>query len=141
MEEFLEWFRTTWQTAEQALHEGNAAPRFRTWSAREPVTLFGAWRSAVGSEAVREAFAAIAESFSGTVSAEIDLVAVEVSGELAYTAHREITSTTVDGVDRSYVLRVTQVYRRESREWKVVHRHGDEEAEPGAMKIDPGSAT
>jgi ketosteroid isomerase-like protein len=26
------------------------------------------------------------------------------------------------------VLRVTQVYRREAGDWKVVHRHGDEES-------------
>jgi ketosteroid isomerase-like protein len=26
---------------------------------------------------------------------------------------------------RDYTLRVTQVYRREEGEWKVVHRHAD----------------
>jgi ketosteroid isomerase-like protein len=31
----------------------------------------------------------------------------------------------MDGEPRSYVLRATQVYRREDGEWKVVHRHGD----------------
>ena len=46
---------------------------------------------------------------------------------LAYTVQREITSATVNGQPREYVLRVTQVYRREGGEWKVVHRHGDEE--------------
>ena len=64
--------------------------------------------------------------FTGLGSSDIDLVAAEVSGDLAYTVHREITSTTVDAVPSDYVLRVTQVYRREDGgEWKVVHRHGD----------------
>ena len=42
-EEFLSWFETTWRAAEVALHNGDAGPRFATWSDRQPVTLFGAW--------------------------------------------------------------------------------------------------
>ena len=52
-------------------------------------------------------------------------VAFDVIGELAYTAGLEHSSVSVDGEPRSYVLRATQVYRREDGEWKVVHRHGD----------------
>lgn len=126
-EAFLEWFNTRWQAAEVALHGGNAAPRFETWSDREPVTLFGAWMNADNAVAVREVFVKLAEAFSQATSSEIELVAAGVSGDLAYTAHREITSTIVDGELRSYTLRVTQAYRREGGEWKVVHRHADEE--------------
>ena len=33
----------------------------------------------------------------------------------------------IDGVPvEPYTLRVTQVYRREHGEWKVVHRHADQ---------------
>jgi ketosteroid isomerase-like protein len=33
----------------------------------------------------------------------------------------------LDGVPVDpYTLRVTQVYRRENGEWKVIHRHGDQ---------------
>ena len=124
---FLSWFNSEWREAEVALHDGDPAPRFRTWSDREPVTLFGAWLSASGSSAVREVFSRLGDTFSQATSSAIDLVAAEVSGDLAYTAHREITSATVNGEPRQYVLRVTQVYRREDAEWKVVHRHGDEE--------------
>jgi ketosteroid isomerase-like protein len=31
----------------------------------------------------------------------------------------------VNGLPRSYTLRVTQVYRREDGDWKVAHRHAD----------------
>jgi ketosteroid isomerase-like protein len=129
-EEFLEWFNTRWQAAEVALHGGNAAPRFETWSDREPVTLFGAWMNADNAIAVREVFVKLAEAFSQADSSEIELVAAGVSGDLAYTAHREITSTIVDGEHRSCTLRVTQAYRREGGQWKVVHRHADEERPP-----------
>ena len=126
-EDFLAWFNTDWREAEDALHNGDAAPRFKTWSEREPVTLFGAWLDATHPAGVREVFLKLAESFSEATSSDIELVAADVSGGLAYTAHREITSTSVNGQPRDYVLRVTQVYRREDGAWKVVHRHGDEE--------------
>lgn len=124
---FLNWFNTDWRDAEVALHNGNAAPRFQTWSDREPVTLFGAWLNANGPAEVREVFSRLASAFSQATSSAVELVAAGVSGDLAYTAHREITSTVVNGEPRDYVLRVTQVYRREDGDWKVVHRHGDEE--------------
>ncbi|HKT58198.1 MAG TPA: nuclear transport factor 2 family protein [Microbacterium sp.] len=126
-EDFLEWFDTTWRAAEDALHDGDAGPRFETWSDRAPVTLFGAWLTATDPDAVHEAFRKLGAGFSDAASAEIELIAADVSGDLAYTVQREITSATVNGQPRSYALRVTQVYRREGGRWKVVHRHGDEE--------------
>jgi ketosteroid isomerase-like protein len=126
--EFLEWFRTTWKDAEDALHDGDAAPRFETWSDREPVTLFGAWHSARTPGETHAVFRRIAGSFSHAQECEIDLLAHGVSGDLAYTVARELTSTSVRGEPRQYVLRVTQVYRREGGTWKVVHRHADDEA-------------
>ena len=131
-EEFLEWFGTSWRRAENALHNGDPEPRFRTWSEREPVTLFGAWLNATDPAGAREVFIKLAHAFSQVHSSEIDLVAADVSGDLAYTVHREITSATVNGERREYILRVTQVYRREEGEWKVVHRHGDDEPDAEA---------
>ncbi len=127
---FLEWFETTWHDAEMALHQGDAGPRDEiTWSKQEPVTLFGAWRNATNGGEAREVFRTLAASFSGVVQGDISLVAYGVSGDLAYTAHREHTTTSVEGEPRDYTLRVTQVYRREDGIWKVIHRHGDHEAE------------
>ena len=48
-----------------------------------------------------------------------------VAGDMAYTAGYEHTSASVDGRQRTYPLRVTQVYRREDGEWRVAHRHAD----------------
>lgn len=128
-DDFLQWFETVWRPAEVALHGGDAEPRFQTWSERAPVTLFGAWRNAFDSDGVRAVFRALADSFSEAARSDIELIAADVSGDLAYTVHREITGATVDGEQRDYVLRVTQVYRREGGTWKVVHRHGDTDLE------------
>jgi uncharacterized protein (DUF302 family) len=140
-EDFLEWFGTRWRAAEDALHEGDAGPRFETWSERAPVTLFGAWLTALDPASVRDAFQKLADGFSGARSAEIEMIAADVSGDLAYTVHREITSTVVDGTPRSYVLRVTQAYRREDGQWKVVHRHGDEDRQGGPSGMTVTDAT
>jgi ketosteroid isomerase-like protein len=126
--EFLEWFHTTWKDAEVALHDGDEKPRFETWSDREPVTLFGAGWNARNAEEAQAVFRHLATLFSDIDDCEIDLVAHDVSGDFAYTVHREHTKTSLRGEQRDYTLRVTQVYRREDGVWKVVHRHGDNEA-------------
>jgi ketosteroid isomerase-like protein len=126
-DDFMHWFETTWHDAELALHNGDAGPRNETWSTREPVTLFGAWLNATNADEARAVFRRLEEAFSDAVEGRIELVAHGVSGDLAYTVHREHTTTTVDGERRTYVLRVTQVYRREDGTWKVVHRHADNE--------------
>ncbi len=132
-EEFLDWFRTTWKDAEDALHDGDAAPRFETWSDREPVTLFGAWLVARNAGEAHAAFRQLASTFSHAQECTVDLIAHGVSGDLAYTVARELSSTSIRGEPREYVLRVTQVYRRENGAWRVVHRHADaEEPEPAA---------
>lgn len=128
-DDFLHWFETVWRSAENALHNGDAAPRFETWSERDSVTLFGAWLSAVGPVSVRDVFRKLEHTFSDATSSEIELIAADVSGDMAYTAHRELTSTSVNGEPRDYVLRVTQVYRYEDDKWQVVHRHADPEPE------------
>jgi ketosteroid isomerase-like protein len=50
---------------------------------------------------------------------------------MAFTVGLEHTSTSVDGDPRSYTLRATQVYRRESGQWKVAHRHADTDPAAG----------
>lgn len=123
--DFLEWFRTTWTDAEMALHDGRPGARDGTWSDREPVTLFGAWMNATNADEARAVFRRLEASFSDARQEEVSLVAHGVSGDLAYTVHREHTTTSVEGEPRDYVLRVTQVYRHEAGTWRVVHRHAD----------------
>jgi ketosteroid isomerase-like protein len=124
-DEFLAWFTTTLHRAELALHNGDAAPRRALWSRSEPVSVLGAWRSAHGQDEIDELFSSLATSFSACTSFELELLACDVIGDMAYTAGFEHTSASVDGRPRRYTLRVTQVYRREGGEWKVAHRHGD----------------
>jgi ketosteroid isomerase-like protein len=124
-DDFLAWVTTSLYEAELALHNGDAAPRRALWSRTEPVSVLGAWRNARGQRELDELFTALGTSFSDCTAYAFELQAYDVVGDMAYTAGLEHTSASVDGQPRSYSLRATQVYRRESGEWKVVHRHAD----------------
>jgi ketosteroid isomerase-like protein len=124
-DEFLAWVKTALYEAELALHNGDAAPRRALWSRREPVSVLGAARNAYGQQEIDDLFTVLGNSFSDCTSYAFELQAFDVAGDMAYTAGLEHTSVSMDGQPRSYTLRVTQVYRRESGEWRVAHRHGD----------------
>jgi ketosteroid isomerase-like protein len=109
-----------------ALHNGDPAPRTRIWSHNAPVTLFGAASSASGWPAIERIFEWLAARFSGCTSFDYEILAADVSGDLAYIVGVEHTTASVGtAVPESYSLRVTTIFRREEGHWKVVHRHGD----------------
>lgn len=124
-DDFLLWVKTTLYEAELALHNGDPAPRRAIWSQSEPVSILGAWRNCFGQSDLEELFSYLAASFSDCDSYAFELQAYDVVGDMAYTVGLEHTAASVDGTPRTYTLRATQVYRRESGEWKVAHRHAD----------------
>ena len=126
VEEFLAGTMPRFIDAELALHNGDVEPWLAIWSKHDPVTVFGAWVSKAGWADLNPLFHALAKRFSDCESGDVDLVAAGASGELAYTVAYERTSASVNGVAKTYTLRVTQIYRREGGEWKLAHRHGDE---------------
>ena len=124
-EDFIAWTQSRLRDAETALHNSDTEPRLALWPSREPVSVLGAWRSAIGQEEVRDLFRTLAETFSDCTAHVYEIVSAEVIGDMAFTAGHERTQASVNGERRRYVLRVTQIYRREDGEWKVAHRHGD----------------
>lgn len=124
-DDFLDWVESRLKPAEDAMHNGDVAPRRAIWSRRDPVTVLGAWKSASGPKEIDELFAQLATTFSNFKSCSLEIIAADVLGDMAYTAAYEHTQTSVDGEPRDYTLRATQIYRREDGEWKVVHRHAD----------------
>ena len=128
VDEFLADMLPRMEAAERALHNGDHRPRLETWSRNPPVTLFGALGVVKsGPEEVSEAHRWVASMFSNSSGWNFELLAAGASGDLAYTVGYERHTTAVAGGPvEAHTLRVTQAYRREDGEWKVVHRHGDE---------------
>jgi ketosteroid isomerase-like protein len=124
--------------AETALHNGNPAPRMAMWSRHEPLTLLGAAISGRGWAEIEPIFEQLGASFADCTAYEIEVLAAEASGDLAYLVALEHTTASVNGAPPApYSLRVTTVFRREEGAWKVVHRHGDpltSEASQEAMR-------
>jgi ketosteroid isomerase-like protein len=132
-DDFLAWVNSSLRDAEIAVHDGDAGPRREIWSRREPVTVLGAAKSATGRAEVDELFSWMEKSMSGCASYRLEVVAAEVSGNVAYTVGYEHTQAVINGESRTYTLRATQIYRREDGEWKVVHRHGSPVPEAEAI--------
>src|SRR5688572_23813208 len=73
-DDFMAWVGSRLKEAEVALHNGDAAPRLAIWSSKEPVSVLGAWRSAVGSEEVRNIFRQLENTFSDCTSYSHEVV-------------------------------------------------------------------
>src|SRR5688572_7658000 len=112
--------------AETTLHKGDPAQRIAMWSRSDPLTLFGAAISGVGWAEIGPVFERLGSSFANCTSYEIDVVAAEARGDIAYIVAFEQTTASIDGKPpMAYSLRATTIFRREAEEWRVVHRHGD----------------
>jgi ketosteroid isomerase-like protein len=127
LQEFLDAVVPRQRAADEALHNGDVAPRKELWSRNDPVTLLGAFGvAATGWDEVGKTFDWVASKFSNCKEFRFDVIAAGVSGDLAYTVGYEHSLVSRDGGPVTpNRLRVTHVYRREDDEWKIVHRHGD----------------
>jgi ketosteroid isomerase-like protein len=124
-EQFLNEVLPQQRAAEQAIHNGHVEPRLALWSRNDPVTLYGAKLSGSGWAELEPAFREVASWFSDAVDYRFEVIAAGASADLAYTVGYEHNQVRADGQPRTYTLRVTHVYRRENRQWRVVHRHAD----------------
>lgn len=132
--EFVDWVGTVLRDAEIALHNGDADARRAIWSTKDPVTLFGAWKTLITAADAESGFGMLEQGFSDCTSYDYELVSADAVGDLAYTIGYEHTTASWQGEPRTYTLRVTQLYRKEDDDWKVFHRHADE------LSSGPGSS-
>jgi ketosteroid isomerase-like protein len=78
----------------------------------------------LGWEAVAESFAQVAKLASGGKVALTDQL-IQVVGEMAYEMGVEDGDVTLGGHPVAIDHRVTNVYRREDGDWRMVHHHVD----------------
>jgi ketosteroid isomerase-like protein len=136
VDEFLASMLPHMMEVDTALHKGDPGPRSTLWSHRDPVTLLGAAVTTSGWEKVSAAFEWLASRFSNFESANYEVIAAGLSGDLAYLVCLEHTTGSFGGsAVAPYSLRVTTIFRREDNEWKIVHRHADS-YNPSTSDID-----
>jgi ketosteroid isomerase-like protein len=134
-EEFLAAMLPRLVESDTALHNGNAALRKAMWSTTEPVTLFGAAMMTTGWPEIEATFDWLGARFSDCTSFDIEVVAADSSGDLAYLVAFEHTTASIGGDPPApYALRVTTIFRREAGAWKVVHRHADPLPDSASVK-------
>jgi ketosteroid isomerase-like protein len=123
---FLREIMPRLREAETALHNGDVGPRMAMWSRKDPLTVLGAAISGTGWAEIKPIFERVGSSFANCTSYDIEVVAAEARGDLAYIVGFEHTTASINGAPpRAYTLRVTTIFRREDGTWKVVHRHAD----------------
>lgn len=113
--------------AEQALINGDPGARLALTSSHDPVTVFGAKVPVrQGWSEVSEVLRWLASRWSDATDYRFEVVAADISGDLAYIVGFEHVANSVVGVPvEPYTLRVTHIFRREDGEWKIAHRHAD----------------
>ena len=105
---------------------GDPGPIMEVWSHGSDVTaMHPLGGRETGWEEVRASWEQVAQAFSdGQVSIE-DLVVVPLSDDVAYTLGTEQGQASLEDERVSIDWRVTNIYRREEGEWKMVHHHTD----------------
>jgi ketosteroid isomerase-like protein len=115
--------------ANHNLLQGNAADLKQLYSHQEDVTVFGGFGGKEhGWKEVGPRLDWAASQFAGG-SYEREILSAVEGGDLAYIVSIETNRVRETGkaAEDLLVLRVTQIFRREGGEWRLVHRHADQQ--------------
>lgn len=134
-------FLRRWEDAQSRFLNGDPTLWKQNSSQEEDATIFGAfgghekgWKE-VGP---RYDWAASQYKQSGARK-QVEYLNIDVSGDLAFTVSIERDAVQIGNQTKpeARALRVTQVFRRESGAWKLLHRHADPLMEKRAPSAAP----
>ena len=121
-----------WQASEQfyeALNrmiDGDPQPMMEVWSHGSDVAnMHPTGGRQIGWEEVRASWEQAAQAFSKGLVSIVSLVVVPLSDDVAYTLGTEHGQATLGDKTVGIDWRVTNIYRREEGEWKMVLHHTD----------------
>ena len=114
------------EAAQGELVNGRAGPFKSLWAHGDDVTLSGGLGGAIakGWREVNARLDWVATQY-GEASRTHQEVSRYVGQDVAYVVLRETIRFKRDGKPTVQELRVTQIFRRESGRWRIVHRHAD----------------
>ena len=122
------------EAAARAYVSGDPAPLGEIVARVSPATFFGPRGGYLqGTRQVWASYERDAAAFGPNSENRLEIVDQGASGDLAYWVGFQRTTAQVSGKPTEFNLRVTEVFRREDGEWKLVHRHADPLATPSGQ--------
>jgi ketosteroid isomerase-like protein len=128
----FEQFMRQREEAARAYVRGDAAPLGQLAAQTGEATFFGPMGGTVqGAGAVSSRYESDAQSFAPGSDSHFEILHMAASNGLAYWVGFQKASAHMRGRAEPipFNLRVTELFRRENGEWKLVHRHADTLAE------------
>jgi ketosteroid isomerase-like protein len=124
----FEQFMKRRQDAAQSYVEGDAAPLGRLTARLSPATFFGpngGYRQ--GADEVLSKYEEDAKLFEPGGDSSFEILVMAASDGMAYWVGFQSATARMHGHPKPIPmkLRVTEVFRREGDQWKLVHRHAD----------------
>lgn len=116
------------EAAEREYAAGDVGPLRRVATTHPPATLFGpGGETRLGPDRVIDAYAQVATSAGPDGETHFEVMQSAASDGLAYWVGLQHSTMRVadSNTPRHVVLRVTELFRREKGEWKLIHRHAD----------------
>ena len=113
---------------------GDAGPLGLLVARSSPATFFGPQGGyCQGADAVGARYAADAAIFEPGGESRFEILQMAASQDVAYWVGFQRATVHMRGTTEAipFNLRVTEVFRREGAEWKLVHRHADRLTSPG----------
>jgi ketosteroid isomerase-like protein len=117
--------------AASAYVAGDASPLTRVLAVDAPATFFPPRGGVVqGATEVGARYVHDAHNFHSQGSSRLEVLQVGASGDIAYWVGLQHAIVQVGDMTQPAPmdLRVTEIFRRENGEWKLVHRHADPHA-------------
>ena len=125
MEDFRE-FIVRREKAAQAYCRGDASKVEMLATGRDPATFFAPdGRILRGAEVVRQDYSRGAGQFGPGGDSSLEVFHFETDGGLAYWTGLQHATLEIQGKKIPMKLRITEVFRREGEDWKLLHRHAD----------------
>lgn len=116
------------ENASRAFVNGDAKPLDKVATHTSPATIFGPKGDYVeGADEVNAANERGAKFFKSGSESNFEILQMSANDNLAYWAGIQRATVRMHGKTEAIPmdLRVTEVFRREDDEWKLVHRHAD----------------
>jgi len=112
----------------RAYVRGDASPLARIVAGADPATFFGPQGGlAEGADAVASRYLNDAKAFDSSSDSHLEVLHMSATAGLAYWVGIQRAKVQMRGQPepRRFDLRITELFRREGDDWKLIHRHAD----------------